>query len=151
MAVLHCSHPDPQKEEGIRRELSAERGMTPARFSEHNLLYVRLSILSFFLSLQQKKINCKDRQEFVFILPWWAAGARMEEDSCGGRLADPLPSASPMPCCTEPMTKQACRNTGQTLRASHWDAESTTAKKILGGKKKSFALPNTWLFFFFLN
>ncbi|CAB1446629.1 unnamed protein product [Pleuronectes platessa] len=45
----------------------------------------------------------------------------MEEDSCGGRLADPLPSASPMPSCTESVTKQASRNTGQTLRASHWD------------------------------
>lgn len=61
----------------------------------------------------------------------------MEEDSCGGRLADPLPSASPMPCCTEPMTKKkACRNTGQTPRASHWDAESTTAKIILEKKEK---------------
>lgn len=48
-------------------------------------------------------------------------GARMEEDSCGGRLADPLPSASPVPRCTESVTKQASRNTGQTLRASHWD------------------------------
>lgn len=87
------------------------------------------------MSLQQRKINCKERREFVFILPRSAAGARMEEDSCGGRLADPLPSASPMPCCTEPMTKQACRNTGQTLRASHCDAESATAKK----KKKKKA------------
>lgn len=75
----------------------------------------------------------------------------MEEDSCGVRLADPLPSASPMPCCTEPMTKQACRNTGQTLKASHWDAPSTTAKKRYWEKKKSFTLPNTWLFFFFPN
>lgn len=53
----------------------------------------------------------------------------MEEDSCGGRLADPLPSASPMPWCTEPMTKQARRNTGQTQRASYWDSEGTTAIK----------------------
>lgn len=94
--------------------------------------------LLFFFSLQQRKINCKERREFVFILPGSAAGARTEEDSCGGRLADPLPSASPMPCCTEPMTKQACRNTGQTLRASHWGAESTTAnKKKMGGEKKN--------------
>lgn len=69
----------------------------------------------------QREINCKEGREFVFILARWAPGARMEEDSCGGRLADPLPSASPVPRCTESVTKQASRNTGQTLRASHWD------------------------------
>lgn len=77
----------------------------------------------FFLSPPppQREINCKEGGEFVFILARWAPGARMEEDSCGGRLADPLPSASPVPRCTESVTKQASRNTGQTLRASHWD------------------------------
>lgn len=94
----------------------------------------------FFLCSKKKKINCKERQELFFILPRSTAGARMEEDNCGGRLADLLPSASPMPCCTEPMTKQACRNTGQTLRASYWDAESITAKKMLGKKASHFQI-----------
>lgn len=69
----------------------------------------------------------------------------MEEDSCGGRLADPLPSASPMPSCTESVTKQASRNTGQTQSLSVGSAlfpESTTAKKL----HTSYCL-----LFFFLN
>lgn len=92
-----------------------------ARFSVRNLLYVMLSEVIFFCSPWQRKINCKEDQKFVFKLAWWSWMPGMEEDSCGGRLADPLPSASPMPCCTESVTKQASRNTGQILRASLGD------------------------------
>ena len=41
-----------------------------ARFSVHNLLYVMLSRLIFFFFSPQRKINCKEGWEFVFILAW---------------------------------------------------------------------------------
>lgn len=141
MAALHCSDLNAHEEEGVRQVLSAEWGMTLQSVFLYTTCYMLCCQHWFFFSLQQKKkINCKERQELFFILPRSTAGARMEEDNCGGRLADLLPSASPMPCCTEPMTKQACRNTGQTLRASYWDAESITAKKLLGKKASHFQI-----------
>ena len=78
---------------------------------------------------QQNKINCWEKEketETENLFSYWRSvrrwAARTEEHSCGGRLSDPLPSASPepMPSCAESVTKQASRNTGQAVRCSRW-------------------------------
>ncbi|CAL8247978.1 unnamed protein product [Lota lota] len=63
--------------------------------------------------------------------------ARTKEHSCGGRLSDPLPSASPvpMPSCAESVTKQASRNTGQAC---------TCAGPTLNGGFEAGTLNSAW-------
>ncbi|CAL8338627.1 unnamed protein product [Gadus morhua 'NCC'] len=78
----------------------------------------------WYQGIQQNKINCWEKEketETENLFSYWRSvrrwAARTEEHSCGGRLSDPLPSASPepMPSCAESVTKQASRNTGQAL------------------------------------
>lgn len=86
-----------------------------ARFSVHNLLYVMLSRRIFFFP-RQRKINCKEGQEFVFIVAWWSWVPGWRRTAVGEGW--PTRCLLPLPCLAAPSLWQ---NKPPGILGKHWE------------------------------
>lgn len=86
-----------------------------ARFSVHNLLYVMLSRLIFF-SPPQRKINCKEGREFVFILAWWRRVPGWRRTAVGEGW--PTHCLLPLPCLA---AQSLWQNKPPGILGKHWE------------------------------
>lgn len=152
MAVLRCSDLDAHEEEGVRQVLLAERAMTPQPDSLYTTCYMLCcQHWFFFFSLCSKGKLIAKRGENLFSyclglrrVPGWRRTAVGE--------GWPTRCLLRLPCLA---AQSLWQNKPAGILGKHWEPLTGTLKapqpKKYWGEKKSFTLPNTWLFFFFLN
>lgn len=149
---MDCTNLDAHGEEYVRDNCSQQWKITPAPVysqifcTQPAICYVVKT--DFFFFLHQRKINCKEGREFVFILAWWRWVPGWRRTAVGEGW--PTHCLLPLPCLA---AQSLWQNKPPGILGKHW--EPLTGIRTISwehhGQKASHFQHSLFFFFFILN